>query len=328
MKFPAKTVWLWQASAMCAAFFVACATPSVLAQTAQIQHVKVLPSNGAVEIEIQMSQAVAPRAQVVPSPDRLVLDFPQSTPGPQLRALSVNRGDVVGVRAGLFASNPPTTRIVLDLKAPSAYQIFPSGKSVLVKLGGPVPAAEAAATEAPAPPEPPKPQVTVGFQNGLLSINAEKATLAQVLYEIHTQTGAEVAVPAGAEQEQVVTSLGPAPPKDVLAALLNGSPYNFILVGSSSDPNVLERILLSQKGTSMVVDVATPQQGADTASANGGVPAYATNSRMMNARGRSAQPTPDADAEINNLPADEEPQPGDTQQPAEQQEPAAAPQQK
>jgi hypothetical protein len=91
---------------------------------------------------------------------------------------------------------------------------------------------------------PPKPPVTVSFVNGMLSIHAEKATLAQVLFEVQVQTQAEIAIPAGAEQEQVISDLGPAPARDVLASLLNGSPYNFIFVGNELS---LERVILTRR---------------------------------------------------------------------------------
>jgi hypothetical protein len=101
----------------------------------------------------------------------------------------------------------------------------------------------------PAPVEPPKPVVAVTFLNGMLRIHAEKATLAEVLFEVQRQTQAEIAIPAGAEQEQVVTDLGPAAPRDVLAALLNGSPYNFIFVGNEQDGN-LGKVILSRRDPS------------------------------------------------------------------------------
>ncbi|MGA7295075.1 MAG: AMIN domain-containing protein [Terriglobales bacterium] len=88
----------------------------------------------------------------------------------------------------------------------------------------------------------PQPPLTVTFVNGMLSIAADKATLAQVLFEVHRQTNADIAIPAGAEQEQVVANLGPAPARDVLSSLLNGSPYNFIFVGNE---NRLEQVILT-----------------------------------------------------------------------------------
>ena len=86
--------------------------------------------------------------------------------------------------------------------------------------------------------------MTVTLQNGMLRIHAEKATLAEVLFEVQRQTQAEIAIPAGAEQEQVIADLGPAPARDVLAALLNGSPYNFIFVGNELS---LERVILTRR---------------------------------------------------------------------------------
>jgi hypothetical protein len=94
---------------------------------------------------------------------------------------------------------------------------------------------------------PPKLPLTVSFQNGMLRIHAEKATLAQVLFEVQRQTQAEIAIPAGAEQEQVAADLGPAPARDVLASLLNGSTYNFIFVGNELS---LERVILSRRDPS------------------------------------------------------------------------------
>jgi hypothetical protein len=93
-------------------------------------------------------------------------------------------------------------------------------------------------------PPPPPPAVTVTFANGLLRIHSDKATLSQVLFEVQRQTQAEIAIPAGAEQEQVVADLGPASAREVLGSLLNGSRYNFIFVGSELN---LERVILTRR---------------------------------------------------------------------------------
>jgi hypothetical protein len=69
-------------------------------------------------------------------------------------------------------------------------------------------------------------------------------TLAQILFEVHRRTQAEIAIPAGAEQEEVIADLGPAPARDVLGALLNGSSYNFIFVGNELS---LERVILTRR---------------------------------------------------------------------------------
>ena len=246
-------------------------------------------SGAAIEVEIQTSGSVAPNTQAITGPDRIVVDFPGAIPAAELRALQVNRGALKGIRSGLFFSNPPITRIVLDLSEPQSYQISTTQNTTVVKLGpvkpgeakldalaaaGNAPAAKlqnvslvagtrAAGANVTAPrvsttvsntiaaplpavseAPPPKPAVTVTFINGMLRIRADKATLAQVLFEVQRQTQAEIAIPAGAEQEEMAADLGPAPARDVLAALLNGSSYNFIFVG---DELSLERVILTRR---------------------------------------------------------------------------------
>jgi AMIN domain len=88
----------------------------------------------------------------------------------------------------------------------------------------------------------PMPFVSVTFVNGMLSIHADKATLAQVLFEVQRQTKAEIAIPAGAEREQIIADLGPGPAREVLGSLLNGTAYNFIFVGNELS---LERVILT-----------------------------------------------------------------------------------
>jgi hypothetical protein len=227
-----------------------------------IRRVAVLGGSHGVEIEVTASEPVMPQSQVVAGPDRLVIDFPNAVPGSDLHNMAVNRGEVNAIRVGLFAAHPPVTRVVLDLKTAQSYQVFSSGKTVIVKLGAggqQAPAAHihsAVLSQSPAHatlipvslPAKPAPRVEVEFQDGKLSIRADKATLAEVLYAVHRRTGADIPIPAGAEQEQVAANLGPAPAREVLAALLNGSRFNFIIMGSAHDPAQLKSVLLTPRG--------------------------------------------------------------------------------
>jgi len=280
---------------------------------AQIRHVAVLKSGGATEIEIETSQRVSPEVQAITGPDRLVIDFPQSLPGPLLRALAVNQGEVKGVRVALLSAKPPVTRVVLDLKSAQAYQVFPSAKSVIVKLPDAmgVGAGSLSSPQIVAVPETaqaaaaPAKNVAVTFQEGRLHLVSNKASLAEVLTEVSVKTGAVIPLPPGAEQENVVISLGPGTPREVLSQLLNGSPYNFIIVGKDDDANQIERVVLSTK---------TP--GGVTYEQPG------TSNAPMEAQQRSNGPAPPAplpqveDVQPqgdSNPPPDTTPQPGDPQ---------------
>lgn len=87
------------------------------------------------------------------------------------------------------------------------------------------------------------PQVT--YENNQLTIVAPNSTLADILRAVRKQTGAEIEIPAA--PERVVTHLGPGPAREVVADLLNGSRFNYVLLGSPSDESALTRVVLVAK---------------------------------------------------------------------------------
>jgi hypothetical protein len=88
---------------------------------------------------------------------------------------------------------------------------------------------------APVPPQ-------VSYQNGQLTIIAPNSTLGDILRAVRKQTGAEIEIPEA--KERVVTRLGPGSARDVLAELLNGSRFNYVLLGSPLDAGALTRVVL------------------------------------------------------------------------------------
>jgi hypothetical protein len=88
----------------------------------------------------------------------------------------------------------------------------------------------------------------VTYRDGQLTIDAENSTLAAVLALIAEKTGAVIDVPPGSGQERIFEHTGPAPANDVLERLLNGSPFNFIIVSSPQHPNQPAEVLLSLHG--------------------------------------------------------------------------------
>jgi hypothetical protein len=281
----------------------------------QVQKISVSPQ-GPIQLQVQTSFPVAPQAQVISNPERLIIDVPGAVPGSALRGLTVNRGDVKRIRVGLFSTTPLVTRVVLDLNSPESYRITPAASGFTVSLGqgtsntaqvnhAPVKQAEAS------PPDDSDSQPTVGwvlqrvastrttdplrapvvktitanapapvkgvrvqFANGRLEIHAHDATLSEVLFQIQKQTGAEIAIPAGTEQERVFIDAGPAPASEVLAELLNGSSLNFVVVGSESDPNALRSVILSRRnGFAEYVPSYTPPPTARNFAPNVNVPA-------------------------------------------------------
>lgn len=86
----------------------------------------------------------------------------------------------------------------------------------------------------------------VSYDDGLLTIVAPNSTLGDILRSVKKHTSAEIEVPPTAS-ERVVTRLGPAPAREVMAELLNGSRFNYILLGSPQDTNSLTRVVLVAK---------------------------------------------------------------------------------
>jgi hypothetical protein len=97
------------------------------------------------------------------------------------------------------------------------------------------------------PPTPAK----VTFQGGLLTISAQNSPMGEILREVRKLTGTSIEIPphAAASDERVITYIGPGTPRDVLVTLLNGSSFNYVMLGSNSDPSVISSIILTTKSS-------------------------------------------------------------------------------
>ena len=249
-----------------------------------------------IRLQIQTNASLTPQVQMISSPERLVIDLPNSTPGSGLHGLKLNRGEVRGIRAGLFSQLPPVTRIVVDLNTPQWYRVTPDASGFVISLGGEAQgAADAPATvgwvSTKTSASIVKPKITsvvarkpglalreepvingarVRFANGKLSIHATNATLSEVLFQIQKVTGAEIAVPSGTEQQRVAGDFGPGTASEVLGDLLNGSGLNFVVIGSPADPTQLRSVLLSRKEGEADAPSAFAQQNAPDSAENEG----------------------------------------------------------
>ncbi len=104
----------------------------------------------------------------------------------------------------------------------------------------------------------------VSFQNGALVIFAQNSTLSEILREVRKLTGAAIDIPQGsAANERVVGSFGPGAPRDVLASLLNGTSFNYVMVGSNADPTAVSSVILSAKSGSASTGPEVPTQTAN-----------------------------------------------------------------
>jgi hypothetical protein len=80
-----------------------------------------------------------------------------------------------------------------------------------------------------------------------------------VLHSVQAQTGASIDMPSGAASERVVARLGPGKPKDVLASLLNGSKFNYVILGDSNNSERVQKIILLSRNNSSGDTTTTAQ---------------------------------------------------------------------
>lgn len=91
-----------------------------------------------------------------------------------------------------------------------------------------------------------KPVVT--YANGKLTVEASNASLAEVLRAISVQTGTVIDFPASSAAGRIFLRAGPGTIRQVLANLLNGSDFNYVIIGSPDSPDKLTRVVLAKAG--------------------------------------------------------------------------------
>jgi hypothetical protein len=140
-------------------------------------------------------------------------------------------------------------------------------------------AAKAAASSKQKPaPEPPQPQPTpaqpvvplrpsqmpsvpprVSYQGGRLTVVAENSTLADIFTAIRSATGMKIETTGGPSGDRVAAKIGPAAPREVMLSLLQGSRYDYVMLGSMKDPEQLEQVILTPRNAA-AANNAPPQQ--------------------------------------------------------------------
>ena len=129
-----------------------------------------------------------------------------------------------------------------------------------------------AAVVAPAPVAPPPPlrpaeqppnPATIEFNNGLLTVRAQNSSLVSILTRIQHETG--LVIDGLNRDQRIYGQYGPGNISTTLTALLDGSGYDFVIVGGGSD-HAAARLILSTPGTPATTTpaVANNQQAAPT----------------------------------------------------------------
>lgn len=142
---------------------------------------------------------------------------------------------MLGDRLFLFALTIALSLSVLNLSSMGLAQNPPQAEASSVERG---PTVEHTPSQLP----------TVTFHNGQLTITAYNASLRDILEMVRAQTGAAIDIPPEAN-ERVFINVGPGPTRRVLDSLLAGSNFNYVLLGSETNPQALTKVVLALKPT-------------------------------------------------------------------------------
>lgn len=99
-----------------------------------IRAVSVSRGQQGLNVEITGSGPLTAKTMTLKSPDRLVLDIPNSVLEGRPRDIAVNSSDVKAVRAARYQDAPPVTRVVVDLAGTREFDVVPEGNKLVLKL--------------------------------------------------------------------------------------------------------------------------------------------------------------------------------------------------
>jgi len=117
-------------------------TPGSEATRATLEKVTVVRGDGGVSVEMTTKGVIAPKVETLSSPDRLVVNLPNTLLATSAGRISVGNAGVKGLRMGMDASG--TTRVVVDMERPNKYELVP-GQKLILKIADDARTAHAAA---------------------------------------------------------------------------------------------------------------------------------------------------------------------------------------
>jgi hypothetical protein len=217
--------------------------------------------------------------------NKIFLALPvQKLNSPPLRAgFGIHGAKLIAVAAGLFlafSANPGTAQ---NTQLPPRSRGAQNAKARPVSSQAPVlPATETPPPDILMPSRPSAEQLPlsppqISYADGQLTITAENSTLTAIMTAIRLQMGADVELPPSASREHLVVRLGPGPAREVIAALLSWTDYDYVIQASDSDPAGIRSVLVTSR----------PKTGTGLASANSQMA-----QRFPHGRGGEVMPAP------------------------------------
>jgi AMIN domain-containing protein len=118
---------------------------------AVIEHLAIEHHGPLTVVKIRLSRPVAPQMSTATAPQRVLLDLPNTNSSPHQHRIAVLRNGVDEVRYGLNQSNPPVTRLVVDLQQAGKYEVTATGNEIVLTITSPAGDPAIASNSAPQP---------------------------------------------------------------------------------------------------------------------------------------------------------------------------------
>lgn len=171
------------------------------------------------------------------------------------------------VAAALFAACMLLPGTAVTAQASSAPAAVPAQKPTAAASGNHLSGAQPAPAATPTHPKPPDwpannhpSEATVAWDSLGLRIVASNSSLAQILKDVAAKTGATLE--GMGQDERIFGAYGPAPARDVLTQLLDGSGYNVLMIGDLGE-GTPRRIVLSARPTGPAQLAGSPSTSND-----------------------------------------------------------------
>ncbi len=116
------------------ALLLSCAVGQTTAGAARVENVTSSRVGVDLRIEITLSAPVKPAVETAEHPNRILLDFPETTCAAETRNVFVNANGVRRVRTGQHSTTPLITRVVLDLDQMHPYVVTVEGNRVILTV--------------------------------------------------------------------------------------------------------------------------------------------------------------------------------------------------
>jgi hypothetical protein len=109
----------------------------------------------------------------------------------------------------------------------------------------------------------------VSYKDGELKVVGHGARLGSILEIVKSLTGIALDIPQDGAENQISDDIGPAPLRQALINLLDGARLNYLILGSSEDPQGIKQIILTAQTSTSQIGKPAPAAGLSTEQASG-----------------------------------------------------------